>query len=236
MNKLLLAAAAASCFAQPAFAQDDSPFAGAYAGVQVGAARVMTKHSDEQSWYYDYRDFRTEDSGVIGGVHAGYDIVRGNLLAGVEAEVNFGTLDSYAEVAPTDPSYEIGSRTTMLGSIRAKLGVTEGNFAAHVNGGYAFSNTKHNYFETDESDDYFYDKGSRSGWVLGFGADYAVSSNSSLGVAFSHYQFGTKDHVLLDSAGVLNECSWSNEAADGLCHFPMRDKFETVTVKYSYRF
>lgn len=238
MKKILIAAVATTFLAQPAIAQDEgSPFAGAYAGVQASAARVTTKHDDQQYWYYGVEDFRQEDSGVQGGVHAGYNFVKGNLLAGVEAEVNFGVLDSYGETTPLDPSYAIGSRTTMLGSVRGKLGVTDGNFAASVNGGYAFSNSKHSYFETDGTDDYFADKGGRSGWVLGFGVDYAVSAKTTLGLAFSHYQFGTKDHQLLDSAGDLNDCSWSDTAtADNLCHFPMRDKFETVTVKYSYRF
>lgn len=237
MKKFVISAAAIMASAQPALASDSSTFDGPYVGVQAAAARVQTKHSDDQYWYNGVENFITEDSGVIGGVHAGYNMVKGSLLAGVEAEVNFGTLNSYRETTPKDETYAIGSRTTMLGSLRAKLGVAGDKFAAHVNGGYAFSNAKHNYLETDGSDDYFNDKGDRSGWVLGLGFDYALSANSSLGLSASHYQFGGKDHALLDSTGVLNDCSWSSTAtSDNLCHFPMKDRFETVAVNYSYHF
>ncbi len=233
MKKLTLAATAIIGAAQPALAQDASSFDGVYVGVQVAGARVQTKHSDPDGWYTDVRDFGMEDSGAIGGFHAGYNSVHGALLVGLEAEVNFGVIDSYAEVTPNDPSYKIGSRTSMLGSVRAKVGVTDGKFAAHLNGGYAFSNTKHNYFETDGSAEYFNDNGDRSGWVLGLGIDYSVSPRSSLGLSVSHYQFGTKDHVLLRPSGVTQNGS---SASDGFFHFPMQDKIETVAVKYSYRF
>ena len=237
MKKILLATAAIIGAAQPALAQDASSFDGVYAGVQVVGARVQETYNDSQEWYFDNITVRKEKTGAIAGLHAGYNSVHGALLVGVEAEVNFGVIDTFAETTPIDPSYSIGSRTSVLGSARVKLGVTDGKFAAHVNGGYAFSNTKHNYMESDGSDEYFNDNGDRSGWVLGFGVDYAVSSRTSLGIAFSHYQFGTEDHTLLDRSGVLSDCSgWTAAAPDGLCHFPMRNKIETMAVKYSYRF
>ena len=237
MKKLTLAATAIIGAAQPALAQDASNFDGIYAGVQVAGARVHDTYNDSQEWYFDDITVRKEKTGAIAGLHAGYNSVHGALLVGVEAELNFGVIDTFAETTPNDPSYEIGSRTSMLGSARVKLGVTDGKFAAHVNGGFAFSNTKHNYLESDGSGEYFNDNGDRSGWVLGFGVDYAISPRSSLGLAFSHYQFGTTDHLLLEPTAVLADCSgWTTAAPDGLCHFPMRNKFETVAVKYSYRF
>ena len=237
MKKIVLAVAAVAASAQPAIAGDNATFEGPYVGVQAAVARAHTTHSDQQYWYTGAQDAVVEDSDVIGGVHAGYNVVKGSLLAGVEAEVNFGALDTYREATPLDPTYSIGSRTTMLGSVRAKLGLASDTIAANINGGFAFSNSKHNYLESDGSDDYFNDKGSRSGWVVGLGFDYAVSANSTLGLSVSHYQFGTKDHLLLDSTGAQNDCSWSSTAApDNLCHFPVKDRFESVAVKYSYRF
>lgn len=237
MKNFIIAAVAVAASAQPAFANETSPFEGPYVGVQAAVARAQDKHTDNQEWYYGFQDFATESTDTVAGIHAGYNLVHGSLLVGAEADLNFGPVDTYTEVTPTDPSYAIGSRTTMLGSVRAKLGVADNKFAAHVNGGFAFSNTKHNYFETDGSDVYFNDKGSRSGWVVGLGFDYALSSRSSLGLAVSHYQFGTKDHVLLDSTGTPEDCSWSSTAtADNLCHFTMKDRFESVAVNYSYHF
>lgn len=235
MNKLIISAVALAATTQPALADGTAAQTGPYLGVQVSVAKAQDKHSDPQGWFNGVSDFRLEKSGAIGGVHAGYDLGKGAVVAGVEAEVNFGVLDTFAETSPTYTQYMIGSRTTLLGSARAKVGLRSGKLTGTVSGGYAFSNSKHNYFETDGSPNYFNDKGSRSGWVLGFGFDYAVSKHTSIGLSASHYQFALRDHQLLDSTGALIDCSWSS-AADNLCHFPMRDKFETVTVAYRYHF
>lgn len=212
--------------APAAFAQDSSPFAGGYVGVQAGVAQIDSAHSDLDYWYYGGQDQSKKDSGVRAGVKAGYDIVSGALLAGVLAEVNVGKVNSFAEVTPKDPSYAIGTKTTMLGSARAKLGFTSGNLAAFATGGLAFSNAKHMYRETDGSGEYFGGKGDRSGYVLGFGAAYAVSKNGSIGLDISRYQFGSRTHALRDSDGeILTGARWR-----------LKDRVETLAVSYNLHF
>ncbi len=237
MNKIFCTTVALAAMAQPAFAQDVESVSGPYVGVQIAAARVLDTHTDSQGWYYAVSDFGMEQNGTIGGVHAGYDLGKGALVLGVLAEVNFGTLDTYAEATPEFIAYEIGSRSTMLGSARAKLGIHSGRLTAFANGGVAFSNAKHRYLEIDGSADYFGGNGSRTGWVAGIGFDYSLTKHSSIGLTASRYQFGRSEHLLLDSAGIPNDCSWSATATpDNLCHFTMRDKFDTVAISYSFRF
>lgn len=233
MHKLIIAALALTATAQPALSQD----AGPYVGVQVVAAQIQTNHSDEQGWYNGNANFGISKANVIGGVFAGYESGQGPLTAGVEAEVNFGALDSLSQISPLYNEYQIGTRTTVLGSARAKLGLRSGKLTANINGGFAFSNSRHRYLETDGSGEHFDDKGSRGGWVVGFGLDYSLGAHSSIGLATSYYQFPNRDHTLLSVGGSSTNCSWSAAAAaDNLCHFKMGDKFATVAVKYKYHF
>lgn len=211
--------------APAAFAQDSSPFSGGYVGVQAGLAQIDSAHTDLDYWYYAAQNQSKKDSGVQAGVKAGYDIVSGALIAGVLAEVNVGKVNSFAEVTPEDPSYAIGTKTTMLGSARAKLGFTSGNLAAFATGGLAFSNAKHKYRETDGTGEYFDGKGDRSGYVLGFGAAYAVSKNASIGLDISRYQFGSRTRDLRDSDGEIIDARWR-----------LKDRIETVAVSYNLHF
>lgn len=237
MRKIILAGCALVASVQPVSAKDSELPSGPYVGVQVGGARVQDKHSDIQGWYNGVTDFGMNKGGVIGGARIGYDFVINNYQAGVMAEANFGTLDTFAETSKTWTEYKIGSRTTLLGSVRAKLGLRAGKTTFHANGGWAFSNSRHRYAETDGSGQYFSDKGSQSGWVGGFGIDQSIGAHTSIGILASHYQFSQVDHVLLEANGTPSACTWSPVASPGnLCHFPMRDHFETVTVAFNYHF
>ncbi|HET6536736.1 MAG TPA: outer membrane beta-barrel protein [Sphingopyxis sp.] len=226
-RKIILATAAATLLAAPsAFAQDSSPFAGPYVGVQIGASQIESKHSDLDGWYWDARNSSQKDTGVQVGLKAGYDYASGPLLAGILAEAQFGKVNSYAEYMPEDPSYEVGTKVTSLGSVRAKLGLTSGKLAAFATGGFAFSNAKYNYNETDTSNEYSNGKGDRSGYVIGAGLAYAVSPKSSIGVDVSRYNFGSRNFFLNREDGtVMDDYRWK-----------IKDRIESVTISYNLHF
>lgn len=225
MNKLLVASmiAAASMTAQAASAQE-ADWTGPYVGIQAGAARTESVHNDLDYWYYDYKNYKTAKTNVIGGVKAGYDMQAGPALIGVLGEVSIGKIDTLTEVTPASPSYAISSKTKVLGSLRAKLGVASGNLAVFVTGGWAFSDTTHSFGDTDGSNEGYSEKGSRSGSVIGLGAAYAVSPRTKLGFDVSRYQFGTRTHEVID-AGV----------GQGY-FFSQKDRIDTAAVSYTLSF
>lgn len=224
-NIALAVAAAACALSATAFAQDASPFAGPYVGVQASLNRAQDKHNDLDEWYYNARNAANEDTGVMGGIKAGYDYVAGPAIVGVLAEASFGKIDTINEYTPEEPSYMVGNKIKMLGSVRAKAGVTSGNIAAFVTGGWAFSDNKHRWIETDGSGEVYSGKGSRSGYVIGMGAAYAINGNSSIGVDISRYQFGTRTHEILESDGTPTDYFVSQ-----------RDRVDNVAVSYNYSF
>ncbi|PKB13293.1 opacity protein-like surface antigen [Novosphingobium kunmingense] len=220
--------------ATPAFAEESPYFGGATVGVVASASRLSTSQTDFQNWYFALDGARLEDDAVMGGFSAGYDVISGNLLVGVEGDVLFGTADSTREVVPSLVSYEIGSRITKLATARAKLGVTSGRMAGYLTGGLAISDARQRYFETDGTGQNFSGKGDRTGWILGLGFDYAISPRASIGLAASHADFGAVHHILQESNGTPSNCTWAR-SPDGLCHWNVKDRLESVSVKVRYR-
>ena len=225
MKAYLFAGLAAVAMASTANAQDASPFVGPYVGVQGSVAQIDDINTDLDYWYTG-TDVRTSDRGALVGLRAGYDMVSGPLLYGALIEGSLGKLNSYEEVGTADDDvFENGTKVTALGSIRAKLGVTSGNVAAFLTGGFALSNAKQKYFETDGSDQRYSGKGDRSGYVLGLGAAYAINANSSLGLEYSHYEFGSRNHDLLEDDG-----------SDTDYNFREDYKVRALTVSFNYGF
>jgi opacity protein-like surface antigen len=180
-----------------------APFGGPYAGIQGSIGQVDDVHVDEDYWYTNTSGSLTSDRGALVGLRAGYDILSGNLLAGVMAEASFGKIDTHQETSAdpiNDPHYAIGTKVKFLGSVRGKLGVVQGKLAAFVTGGLAFSDAKQRFGDTDGSDEFFKGKGDRTGYVLGLGAAWAIGK-STLGIDYSQYKFGAKHHEVMYDVG-----------------------------------
>jgi opacity protein-like surface antigen len=236
MKKLLFAATtlALATTGTAAFAADgEANFGGFYVGAQVSGTKLTDKHTDRDFWYYNLTNDGQSKTKAMVGVRGGYDFTSGLLLAGVLAEVNFGKITAAKEVTPQDPSYRIGTRIKMLGSVRARAGIASGKLAVTGNVGFAFNDSKQAYLETDGSDNFYSGKGKRTGWVVGASAAYAMTPHISLGLDFSHYQFGKKNHVILDGSGVAETGS---DASDDLWHFTQKNNVDSVGVNVSYRF
>lgn len=176
---------------------DATAFAGPYVGIQASRATV-TNVSNDLDYYFYNDELQTTGKGAMVGIKAGYDMTFGPLLVGALGEVSFGKVDSFNDTTgdPEDYYYSAGTRISRLGSVRAKLGLASGRLAAFATGGLAFSNATQ-ALENGWSDDYGYEeKGDRRGYVLGFGAAYALSPKTSVGVDYSRYEFDKRQHLL----------------------------------------
>jgi opacity protein-like surface antigen len=208
MKLHLLAGAAALALSSAANAQDaaaKSPFAGPYVGVQAGVGQVDDRSDDLDYWYDQIGGLENSDRGGQFGLRVGYDAVLGKALVGALAEGSIGKLNAFGEASSggsgSPNHYAIGTRVSRLGSVRAKLGLTDGRLAAFATGGLAFSNGKHRFRETDGSGEVFDGKADRTGYVLGLGMAYALNNRMNIGLDYSHYEFGSKTNQVLESDG-----------------------------------
>ncbi len=198
---------------------------GFYLGVQGGVARTSLKYSDLDYWYSGVNDHVVSGYNPALGLKAGYDFNSGALLTGVGAEFSFGRFKGGGETSAGDPTYDIRSKASLLGSLRGKLGLATSNVALFSTAGLAFSNAKHSYDETDGSGQYSRTNGKHVGWVVGVGADYKLSAKTSIGVELSHYQFGNETHKLFNPDGSVRDTRWRQG-----------ESYETLMVSFTQRF
>lgn len=207
----------------PAFAAP-AAWSGLYVGLQAGAGQQTNTHWDLNWWYNNYQNYNQSDRSALVGVKVGYDMRFGNGVLGALVEGSYGQLKAGKELNPASPEYIIDSKITFLGSARGKLGFAFGAFNVFTTGGLAVSNAKHRYTETDGSGQVYDNSGTRFGYVLGLGADYAMSSKMSIGLDVSRYDFGKKTHELLDNVG----------AGTGN-YFTQKDVVDTIMLSVNYK-
>lgn len=95
--------------------------------------------------------FTLEDKSVLAGGQVGFNLQRGNLVYGLEADIaKTNGSDSIAYESDND---ELSSETDFTATLRLRVGVTTGNTLLFATGGVGYINTTYNTDDsTDETD------------------------------------------------------------------------------------
>jgi outer membrane immunogenic protein len=143
------------------------------------------KDSYDISDYFKSHD--DDDTTFIGGLHAGYNWQRGNIILGVEGDLDFGDDINY------------------LASARARLGYAHDNWLLYITGGAAFINIDRDLSITDNYGNKFSfsDGNGETGWVAGGGFEKKLRQDVSFGVEGLYYDFGSdsNEHFLESKYG-----------------------------------
>jgi len=206
MKKCLLAAVSSLALMGGASAADLVPdfrspvyqnWSGFYAGVHVGTAWGSNIWNDpaDVSFSTSY-----SLSGVLGGAHAGWNYQTGPIVLGVEGTFSWtndrGSNTLNNEIAETlgNPS-NLSTTMRYLGTAVGRVGAANGSTLYYLVGGLAFMNESHTATE------FFRPFGplvqqavrsTRSGFVLGFGAEFAVYHNWTAKLEYNYMDFGKK--------------------------------------------
>jgi outer membrane immunogenic protein len=137
--------------------------------------------------------FGNRPSGVIGGIHLGYNLQIGQWVAGIEGTVD-GTSISGTAVDPIS-GISVHTREEVQGSIRARLGFAFDRVLLYATGGAAFTGIDNTYLATTGIVTGFpgtFEKISRtrSGWTVGGGIAYAITNNWSIRAEYRFSDFG----------------------------------------------
>ncbi|MFW6076271.1 MAG: outer membrane protein [Hyphomicrobiales bacterium] len=168
----------------PAYAPPPTiSWGGIYLGGHIGAGDAnwngVWNNLDTSSAVF-FGDFDT--SGVLGGVHAGFNWDIDTFVLGLEGDVSFMDWDGLAKSVAD--SEEATAEVDMLASIRARLGMPMGadrRVMPYVTGGVAWADAEATLFEEGRADDDIdtLDKASLDfddvGGVVGAGVEYAVT-------------------------------------------------------------
>ncbi|MBO0733846.1 MAG: porin family protein, partial [Methylocapsa sp.] len=209
------ALAAAAIFAGPAFAAEPVPspppppaftWTGLYFGAQIGGVWGHDpvfwsgiSNDDERA----FGAFTDSPSGVIGGVHAGYNLQYNPwLVFGIEGSVDGTSLNRTVAVPVNDAFFDtpgvITSTTqaSVQGSLRGRLGIAFDRLLVYGTGGVAVTNPNTTIIDTTGfftgvpgTNSTFTNV--RAGWTAGGGIEYAVADNWWVRAEWRYSNFGT---------------------------------------------
>jgi outer membrane immunogenic protein len=163
-----------------------------------------------------------DDSGVTGGAQVGYNYGLGNFVVGAEADIAYTdlsrteTLSNTANIGPlgvpsTTPFTRVNQyrgKLDYLGTVRGRAGFAFDRVLVYGTGGLAYGRVTQEtiYFGPNANDTPFFEgrnKKTRTGYVFGGGAEFALPTDSFLNVfgssavtlraEYLHYDLGNQN-------------------------------------------
>ena len=244
MKKILFPAIAASLLATSAFAADlprrggaiapapampvfvSMNWTGFYVGAQLGYSWDSQKVCEfNAAGALTASGCRKPGAdGMVGGLHAGYNYQFGQIVMGLEGDIE--ATSKKGRVAPwpvAGTSY--AAKTDWQGSLRGRVGYAFDRALLYVTGGVAFANAKHTYVDAVVPVSVRTDS-TRVGWTLGGGLEYAITNNWTARAEYRYTSFGNKTDVMpAAGAGAFSGFRYKNDNTD-----------HTVRVGVSYLF
>ena len=200
MRKLLLASAAAVVVSSGAFAADlpargaavaPAPvfvamnWAGFYIGAQVGYSWGDAKGT--ASPVPPPNTLGVKPDGIVGGLHAGYNLQSGSFVYGLEADIEAaGTRKTqlFALLGAT-----AGFKSDWRGSLRVRAGIAAGsNMLVYLTGGLAVADGS--FRIGPPAPGVFTGSSTMLGWTVGAGAEYKFAPNWSARLEYRYSDFG----------------------------------------------
>jgi outer membrane immunogenic protein len=191
MRKFILAALLVGGAATPAFAQPaEAPFSGLRVEGVVG---------------YDTTDIDDEGrDGVVYGAGVGYDIQRGNVVIGIDAEASKSTIDECVgsvTVAGDELCAEAGRELSVGGRIGAVVG---SNALLYARAGYTNARVNLDYDDPSGTALDVSEHDNLDGVRVGGGLELAIGGNAFAGAEYrySNYEQGVDRHQVAARFGL----------------------------------
>jgi outer membrane immunogenic protein len=175
----------------------DSPvssyyWTGFYAGANVGYSWSFDDTRSTVSQASTGVAQSVASTGVIGGGQIGYNFQQGNLVYGLEADLQ-GAATSGDDIASSDPFYAKGKNSLdWFGTLRGRFGAaTSDRTLFFATGGLAFGGIKNTLTESDAATTGSLTKDStKTGFVVGGGVEQAISPKWSMKFEYDYLNFG----------------------------------------------
>ena len=169
-------------------------------------------------------------SGWLGGATVGYNWQSGPIVLGVEGEFDWTSLSGSTACLTY---FSCSAKQSWLGDIAARVGVVTPGMPLmlFVKGGvawsdfsYAFGNTLFGTTVAANASD------TRTGALIGMGAEYAFAQNWSAKVEYDFIDFGTSTEAFPLAVSSCQGCTWPTVNAS------IRDTESLMKVGVNYRF
>jgi outer membrane immunogenic protein len=136
----------------------------------------------------------SQPSGVVGGVHAGYNWQAGMFVLGVEGDVEGSDVNGtgFYRLNGGAPILDrVDSSTDWQASIRGRVGIAANNWLLYGTAGAAFTTINHTYVSVVGGNGALSFNNSLTGWTAGAGVEYGFTPNWSARVEYRYTDYGT---------------------------------------------
>jgi opacity protein-like surface antigen len=185
-------------------------WSGLYGGAHIGGAWAdVSTHDLDAYWTYKNTDTRysaltnygvlhtnQSPSGVFGGGTIGYNMQRGGIVFGIEADfgdmgLNRNQFLSYP-VGKTAPTADAHISTGFYGDVTGRIGWAWGPWMLYGKGGLAVLDAKLNVSDSGVGYvGYGTETSAHVGWTAGGGVEYLWNPAWSVKVEYQYFDFGT---------------------------------------------
>ncbi len=131
-------------------------------------------------------------SSYIGGLQAGCDYqFAGGFVIGIQGDYDWSNANA-SHVDPFGGLTTLHSNTKSLASVTGRFGYAWDRFLGYVRAGGAWERDDYTWFVTNAPGVSTAASGTRSGWTIGIGGEYAFTNFVSAFVEYDYYDFGTR--------------------------------------------
>ena len=186
---------------------------------------------------------KDDDTDAEIGIRAGYDYqFAGNWVVGGVLEYSQLELqDAVTAFSVTPAAYNFTRKLTSTFAVRARGGYAFDNLLVYATGGYAVGNMKHSFRTTNTVNAFpLSGGGDAKGYQYGFGAEYRIMPNVTLGGEFIHSRlkdddFGTRA-TNNGSTAATNPFLLVNTGGTGFLRTDHHFDYNSFRAVLSYRF
>ncbi|MET2825487.1 outer membrane protein [Mesorhizobium shangrilense] len=198
MMKFLLATACVLSLASAASAADvviesgaaAYNWSGVYVGGNIGWSQLKSDwHDVDDDWGGD--TYGAGSDGLLVGAVIGYNQqLANNIVLGIEADLAY-TSNKRSFDAPDSGDVSLENNMDMFGTVRARAGYAFDRFMPYITGGLAVAHFKHQWTEDGDPTDSWPDfGGTKAGWTIGAGAEYALNDQWTVKAEYLYADFG----------------------------------------------
>jgi outer membrane immunogenic protein len=173
---------------------------GFYVGGHLGSGWGTKEYTNECAACDPIGTFEGQGTvnGFLGGFQAGYNYQIDWVVLGIEGDFSFadvnGNFTCYGTSACT-------AKADWFATLTGRIGGTVDHALLYVKGGVAWVHDKYNDYcsdcSTTEDPANFSGSGTRTGWTLGAGVEYAFTRNWSGKLEYDYMDFGTHTVTLI---------------------------------------
>lgn len=139
---------------------------------------------------------------VISGFQAGYNLQAGRFVYGLEADASFGNIGGVAGCL--GGAFACTTRMDDLWTVAARFGFAANDFLLYAKAGAAWADVKRRMASGGASA-VLDGSETRTGWLVGLGAEYAFLPGLSAKIEYDYADFGSRSLAMTDQFGATSE-------------------------------